>query len=343
MFPSKQAATEATASLLRCDIDLNSEGKATGFVRIPHSVHRSAYGWIPMPIVRIRNGEGPRVLMIAGNHGDEWEGQIGLGQLIRELQPPDIQGTLVILPSANFPAAMAGLRTSPIDGGNLNRAFPGDTHGGITSQIAWWIEHVLLPGFDVLFDLHSGGSSLMYLPITLAYVQPTQPMMDKLSALMTSFGASVGFFSNPPAMGGRTLSAAALRQGVLALGTECGGAGQVTPQSMQVMNDGLRRALHHLGLLTVRGAPPSTGTRLMQVGGDEHHVYAMDAGLFEPLVEVGQEVKGGQLAARIHFHETPWREPTELRFAIDGLVLCKRVPALCQRGDCLYQLGTDQQ
>src|SRR5262245_66398964 len=43
-----------------------------------------------------------------GNHGDEWEGQIGLGNLIRALEPRDIKGRLVILPSANFPAAMEG-------------------------------------------------------------------------------------------------------------------------------------------------------------------------------------------------------------------------------------------
>ena len=106
-----------------------AEGKATGFVRVPHSVHRSAYGWIPIPIVRIKNGEGPNVLMQAGNHGDEWEGQIGLGNLIRALEPKDIKGRLVILPSANFPAAMAGQRTSPIDDGNLNRSFPGNRRG----------------------------------------------------------------------------------------------------------------------------------------------------------------------------------------------------------------------
>jgi hypothetical protein len=96
-------------SRLAADIDLLAEGKATGFVRVPHSVHRSAYGWIPIPIVRIRNGDGPSVLMQAGNHGDEWEGQIGLGNLIRAIEPKDIKGRLVILPSANFPAAMAGL------------------------------------------------------------------------------------------------------------------------------------------------------------------------------------------------------------------------------------------
>ena len=105
----------SAVSRLYADIDLEAEGKACGFLRVPHSVHRSAYGWIPIPIVRIKNGDGPSVLMQAGNHGDEWEGQIGLGNLIRAIQPKDIKGRLVILPSANFPAAMEGRRTSPIE------------------------------------------------------------------------------------------------------------------------------------------------------------------------------------------------------------------------------------
>ena len=38
-------SAEFTAlSRLSADIELNAEGKATGFVRVPHSVHRSAYG-----------------------------------------------------------------------------------------------------------------------------------------------------------------------------------------------------------------------------------------------------------------------------------------------------------
>ena len=82
--------------------------------------------------------------------------------------PKDIKGRLVILPSANFPAAMAGQRTSPIDDGNLNRSFPGNPEGTITEQIAHFIEHVLLPTFDYSFDFHSGGSSLAYIPSALA-------------------------------------------------------------------------------------------------------------------------------------------------------------------------------
>src|SRR5713101_4340778 len=105
----------AAKSRLSPEIDLNGAGKETGFLRLPYSVHRSAYGWIPIPIARISNpggnGRGPRILLMAGNHGDEYEGQVALGRLIRTLEPSEVRGQIIILPSANFPAAMAGSRT----------------------------------------------------------------------------------------------------------------------------------------------------------------------------------------------------------------------------------------
>ena len=330
----------AAVSRLSADIDLFAEGKATGFVRVPHSVHRSAYGWIPIPIVRIKNGDGPNVMMQAGNHGDEWEGQIGLGNLIRAIEPKDIKGRLVILPSANFPAAMAGQRTSPIDDGNLNRSFPGNAEGTITEQIAHFIEHVLLPTFDYSFDFHSGGSSLSYIPSALAPRHSDPERMKKIVGMLKAFGAPVSYLAAAPQGGGRTFTSASARQGVIAMGTELGGGGLVTARSLKVAEDGMRRVLAHIGLL--QGAvPPPSPTRLTEIGGDDYYVYASDGGLFEPLVELGDEVKSGQPAARIHFHDTPWRTPAVLQFKRDGLVLCKRVPARCERGDCLFHLATD--
>jgi predicted deacylase len=333
--------TDFTAmSRLSADIDLMADGKATGFVRVPHSVHRSAYGWIPIPIVRIRNGDGPNVLMVAGTHGDEWEGQIGLGNLIRTLQPEQLTGRLVILPSANFPAAMAGLRTSPFDEGNLNRLYPGDADGTITQQIAYWIEHALLPGFDYSFDFHSGGSSLTYIPSALAPRHDDPARMDRVIGMLKAFGAPVSYVAAAPQGGGRTFTSASYRQGVLSMGTELGGGGLVTPGSLKIAEDGMRRLLAHIGLL--RGPVPAPSpTRLTEIGGDDYYVYASDGGLFEPLVDLGAEVKASQPAARIHFHHTPWREPDVLSFKRSGLVLCKRVPARCERGDCLFHLSTD--
>ncbi len=102
-----ETMTPTKPSRLSATIDLAKNGKHMGFVKVPHSVHRSAYGWLPIPIVSIKNGDGPKILLNAGNHGDEWEGQLALGKLIRTLQPKDIRGQLIILPSSNFPAAMA--------------------------------------------------------------------------------------------------------------------------------------------------------------------------------------------------------------------------------------------
>jgi predicted deacylase len=336
---TKQADFTAM-SRLSADIDLLADGKAAGFVRVPHSVHRSAYGWIPIPIVRIRNGKGPSVLMQAGNHGDEWEGQIGLGNLLRSIEPKDIKGRLVILPSANFPAAMAGQRTSPIDDGNLNRSFPGNADGTITQQIAYWIEHALLPGFDYSFDFHSGGSSLTYIPSALAPRHDDPARMQKVIGMLKAFGAPVSYVAAAPQGGGRTFTSASFRQGVLSMGTELGGGGLVTPSSLKVAEDGMRRLLAHIGLLQAP-VPAASPTRLTEIGGDDYYVYASDGGLFEPLVDLGAEVKAGQPAARIHFHHTPWREPDLVTFKRDGLVLCKRVPARCERGDCLFHLATD--
>jgi predicted deacylase len=328
-------------SRLRADIDLYGEGKATGFLRVPHSVHRSAYGFIPIPIARIRNGSGPNVVLIGGNHGDEWEGQVALGNLIRRLEPQHIAGRLVILPSANLPAALAATRTSPLDGANLNRCFPGDENGSVTDQIAYWIENVLLAGFEYGIDLHSGGSSLLYVPSTLTVRDDDPVRMERLVAMMRAFGAPVGYVAASPQGGGRTLSSGGRRQGVLMIGTELGGGGFLTPESLRFAENGLRRVLAHLGLLHGEPPPAPSPTRMTEVGGDDYYVYASDSGVFEPLVELGAEVEAGAPAARIHFHDSPWREPALLRFARSGLVICKRLPARCERGDCLFHLATD--
>ena len=328
-------------SRITSEIDFDRDGKQVGFLRVPHSVHRSAYGWIPIPVASIRNGEGPRVLLMAGNHGDEYEGQVAHASLLRSLRPEDVRGRLIFLTSANFPAADAGMRTSPIDEGNLNRSFPGDNDGGITAQIAWYIEHVLLPQCDYVFDLHSGGSSLMYIPSGLSRRHADSERMARHLELLAAFGAPVSYVTDAPQGEDRTLTAAASRQGVIHLGSELGGGGTVTPAALRTAREGTLRALKLVGALTDSVAvTPAPASRLMQVRGANYYTYAPEAGFFEPLVELGDEVVAGQEAGLIHFHDTPWREPAVARFERAGTVLCKRVPCRTRRGDCLFQLGT---
>jgi hypothetical protein len=66
------------------DIELARDGRQHGFLRLFHSVHSSAYGFIPIPIVVLKNGDGPTALFLSGNHGDEYEGQVALCNLPRD-------------------------------------------------------------------------------------------------------------------------------------------------------------------------------------------------------------------------------------------------------------------
>jgi hypothetical protein len=321
-------------------IEFGRDGRQTGFLRLPHSVHRSAYGHIPIPIVHLANGDGPRVLLMAGIHGDEYEGQIALLDLARTLRPEDIAGRLTILPAANFPAVRAGLRTSGIDGANLNRSFPGDPDGGPTAMIAHFIESDLMAEADWVIDVHSGGSSLMYVPAVLTRFTDDAGRLSQAKQALQAFGAPVGLIM--VLNENRTAMSAAGREGAIGITTELGGGGTVTPATLGLARRGLRRVLHHVGVLPGDDPPPPepTPTRIMEVR-PEHYVYASDAGLFEPLVDLGDRVEPGQPVARIHFYDTPWREPEPVSTAAGGIVLCKRVPCLTERGDCLFHLGAE--
>lgn len=332
----------ASRTRIVAEVDFAKNGRQHGFLRLFHSVHSSAYGFIPIPIVVLKNGDGPTALFISGNHGDEYEGQVALCNLTKRLDPARIHGRVIILPAANFPAAIAGRRTSPIDEGNLNRLFPGDADGTVTQQIAYYIENELIPLADLTCDLHSGGSSLMYAPAVLCGGYSRDADMSRQLAALKAFASPLAYVVEANQGGDRTLSGGSIRHDVLALGTEAGGSGHVTRAALEIVERGVNNLLVHMGILPESDRIRYDGpTRMLEVGGADYYVYTPENGLYEPLVELGDMVKAGQPAARIHFPETPWAEPVTASFARDGFVLCKRMPGRTMRGDCLFHLGTD--
>jgi uncharacterized protein len=324
---------------IRCFVDFERDGRQVSHLQLPYSSNVSAYGWIGIPIAVIRNGRGPTLFLGAGNHGDEYEGQIVLARLIRELDPGALQGRLIVMPAQNLPAAMAGSRCSPLDGGNLNRSFPGDPDGPPTAAIAHFIERVVLPMCDAAVDLHSGGKTLDYTPSALARRPPgNDPLASAKRAALEAFRAPIGYIVSD-AREDRTLTAAADRVGIVAVGTELGGAGTVTVETLKVARRGLTNMLRHFGLM--EGEPEGPPTRLTEVGGPEYYVHAPCRGLFEPAFELGDVVERGQPVGYIHQIDDPATPPVEVAFRGGGLVICKRPILQVERGDCLAHLATD--
>jgi uncharacterized protein len=328
-------------TMIFTDVDYNRQGKQVDWLNLPHSVTRSAYGAISIPIAVIRNGEGPTVFLMAGNHGDEYEGQIVLAKLIRELEPRHVRGRVIILPAANLPAAMDGARVSPIDQGNLNRAFPGDPHGTPTFAIAHYIDSILYPMADYHHDLHSGGSSLKYVPFCSMRKSGDAALDARSLAALQAFDAplSMVWAYNPE---NRLAGAAAARRGLVSLGGEFGGGGDVDRASVAMLDRGVRNFLQFSGVMAdSEPLPPPRGTRLVEVSSRDHYVYATESGLLEPLVDLGAEVQQGDLAGQIHFVDNPARPPVPCHFRRAGMVVCQRHFGRVQRGDCVAHLATD--
>ena len=146
--------------MLFTSLDFESQGKQQGFLQVPYSHDLGGWANVMIPITCVAHGTGPTVLVLGGNHGDEYQGQIAAMKLARELQPEMVSGRVILIPSLNFPAAREAKRLSPLDGMNMNRAFPGDAAGSVTSQIAHFLTTVLFPLSDVVIDIHSGGRSM---------------------------------------------------------------------------------------------------------------------------------------------------------------------------------------
>jgi len=320
-------------------VDFDREGRQDGVLRLPMSTDASAYGHVPIPITCIRGGEGPTLLLLAGNHGDEYEGLVALRKLLASPDVAQIRGRLIVLPAANLPAVRAGRRVAPQDEGNLNRSFVIGAPATPTQQVASFIENELLSRCDYAIDLHSGGASLRYVPAGVGNMVHDDPARNaRVKEMLAVFGAPVSFVSDTRLASTTSFAAAAIRQGVVAIGTEAGGGASLSVAALRMVENGVRGVMGHLGMLPGEAAKP--GTRLLEVGGPEYFVYAPAAGLFEPFVEPGDTVKAGDVAAAIHAVEGP-HAPVVARFARDGVVLCRRQQGLAMPGDCLFHLGND--
>ena len=325
-------------------IDFSAPGEHNGFLKLPHSVHRSAMGYIPIPVVSFKNGTGPVILLTAGVHGDEYEGQVTLTKLVKEITPDRVNGQIIIVPMTNFPAAKAGLRTSPIDDLNLNREFPGDPFGPPTRQIAHYVETVLMAMADYSFDIHSGGSSLHTITTVLFQGgKSDENQRAKLTELVAAIGAPYALeLPSGGVKGNRASMSAAERQGAIGISGEFGGSGTVTPESLESCEVGVRRYLSHLGVWTPETPPPAVEpgyTEFLDGTAKNLNVYAERVGLFEPIAQLGDRVEIGQTAGFLHHPDTPWQAAEEIKFEAAGVVMSKRIPGLAERGDGLFQLG----
>ncbi len=330
--------------MIHTSLDFDRPGKQQGFLQVPYSHNLGGWANVMIPLTVIANGAGPTVLVMGGNHGDEYQGQIAAMKLARGVSPDQVTGRLILIPSLNFPAALAATRLSPIDGMNLNRAFPGEAEGAVTSQIAHFLTRVLFPLSDVVIDIHSGGRSMEFVPCAHMHLVADREQRARMFAAMMAWGTDFAFLYADIA-GTGLLPVEAENQGKLVVTTELGGGEGIPASVHRIAQGGLRNVLTHVGLLKgveqTRASLGKAPTILTQALNREDYLLAPESGVFEVCVDLGAPVKRGDTVGFIHHLERPDRAPETIVAQSEGYLITMRAPCLTRQGDCVAVIAKE--
>lgn len=325
-----------TKTRLEVNINLHEPGKRAGDILLRWSDNARPLGVYPVPVACIVGKPGPTALLVAGVHGDEFEGPLALSQLIAEIDPDQIEGRLIILPAFNSPAVLASQRTSPLDGRNMNRSFPGDPDGGPTDMLTDFLVSVLLPEADLVIDLHAGGKASIFVTSALASRCEDKNLMQANLNFAAAFGAPLiwvlGTFNDT-----RTLNAAAINAGVPMIAAELGGGGGSDPVQVSQAVMGIKRCIAHAGIIN-EALPEAKPSLLVETRSSADNIYAPATGLFDRHFAAGDHVEAGQLAGYIRSLDKLDDAPVPLHFIADGVVLAHGNRGHVMRGDMLAML-----
>lgn len=260
---------------------------------------------------------GPRVVIFGGTHGDETEGVIAANR-IAAMDLGLAAGIVDVVPVVHESAFAADQRTSPLDGRDLARSFPGRADGSPTEQLAHVLAQQVLAGADLLIDLHTSGRGFE-IPFVAGYIDDGRDAKGLGARAAAAFGADF-VWRHPERPPGRTLSVMDA-----AIYTEAPCPGPVDLGYADRYAAGCLRVLADLGMLAKPLAPPSGPPALRVVSGgnvDADMQTVATRGLFVPRVRCGAPVARGQVLGTVH--DIAGTVIEEVRAASDGWVIVLR-------------------
>ncbi len=187
----------------------------------------------------------PCLALVAGVHGDEYDGILALHQVLRELEPAALLGSVIVIPVANPFAFDAAQRRTPADNADLNRVFPGRSDGGLSERLAWQLCHEVLQQAGLIFTLHGAGAWSSLSPWVEFQEVPGPLCHASYAAASASGFPDLISLPTPP---GVLLSAMAT-MGIPLIEGEVGGRGTTQPDNVAYYRERVYAVMRHAGVL----------------------------------------------------------------------------------------------
>lgn len=281
--------------------------------------------WATMPVVLLHGTQpGPTIWLSGAVHGDELNGIEIVRQILAQLKPKELSGTVIAVPIVNVFGVTLSSRYLP-DRRDLNRSFPGSKRGSLAGRIAQLFTSSVIARSDIGLDFHTGSGGRDNLP------QVRGDLDDPATrAVAEAFHAPLMLHAKPRK---GSLRATARKQGKAALIFEGGEAGRFDNRVVDAGVAGALRVMHHHGMIA--SAPPAEGPALISRNSKWRRTSR--SGFSRVLVDLGDTVEEGQVLAKISSSTS--RRTTLIRSRQRGVVIAVLRTGVVHQGDALVHLA----
>lgn len=266
---------------------------------------------------------GPTLLVMAGLHGDEINSVDVVRTFLQEKKSSLDSGTLICIPVLNIFGFINYSREVP-DGKDVNRSFPGSAKGSLASLMAYHLTQKILPHCDYIIDLHTGGASRFNHP------QVRGVLTDETTKeLAMAFNAPLTLHSGLIA---KSIRQTAFNQGKTIIVYEGGESLRFDDFAKKIALQGIENVMVYLGMKSGELAKPTT-----KVFNKKRWLRAPSSGLFNPLIQAGEEIKKGQV---IGFINGPFADYHKAcKAPKSGTVITLNNNPMVNRGDAIVQMA----
>jgi predicted deacylase len=298
-----------------------------------------------LPVREIRGTlPGPTLALVAGVHGGKVSAVRALDAIAARLAGVEVRGTILLVGPANRAGFDAGLaQTSPSDGLNLNRVFPGNENGAHTERLAARIMREVVARSDFLVDMHGSDGLEAVGRFAYAANPGVNPAVDAAALRLAEFWGTplvVWDDAGPRTLAeSRFLQTAAHLSGVPAITVFEAGRARESAEAQQAFVRGALSVIENLGFVRRHAfAPfiPANGSRAEVVLPRRRVVTSTADGAWEARVAPGTRIAARDLLGTLT--DSTGRVDS-LRASARGIVLHQRLSGRISNGTALVILG----
>lgn len=287
-------------------------------------------GQLDIPVNLVNGAHpGPTSLLLAGAHGDEFEGPEAIRRWWHAATPGELSGRVILIPALNLPAYLAASRRNPEDDVDMSSAWRSDAPDSTTVRIARQLQEHVLPQVDQLLDMHGGGDIFEIHRLVMYQDLADAELLKRTLHFAQNSGIEL-MWRFPPSQG---LNGFMASLGKISIGVEIGGEARLREDAVR---DNLQ-AIHNFLVTAGNQAGSVVLPRQWKIiNGRPGH--SVNTGFLQSFVQLGQHVSSGQRLGLIS--DVAGNTLEEVLAPHDGIVTTIRTKPILPAGGATFQVST---